>query len=347
MKTSLFDFLSASNIVAYWIEKNVNTQPYLGETLFPNKKEIGINIEWIKGAYDQPIELKLSAYDSKSTRRNRPGLEKFITEMPFFKESMYVDEKMRQQLNTLMQTNNQALINQILSKIFDDQITLINAARISLERMRMEVLTTGKLELESNGQKYSYDYGLEENQIKTVTTDWGNPTTDIINDLIEFKELMKSKGVTITRGVCNSSVAKDIRKNEGIKNSIYVLAGGSIKSISTERALQYIYDETGIEIYVYDNVYVNDENKAVKYIADDTLVLLPDGVLGATHLGTTPEESDLISSNYANVAIVDTGIAVTTYGTTDPVNVEEKVSMVGLPSFERANEIMIIDTNGV
>lgn len=45
----------------------------------------------------------------------------------------------------------------------------------------------------------------------------------------------------------------------------------------------------------------------------------------------------------ANVNIVDTGIAVTTYKTVDPVNVEMKVSMVGMPSFERANEIVILD----
>ena len=43
-------------------------------------------------------------------------------------------------------------------------------------------------------------------------------------------------------------------------------------------------------------------------------------------------------------ALVDNYIAVTTHKEHDPVNVEMKVSMVGLPSFERANEILIIDT---
>ena len=72
--------------------------------------------------------------------------------------------------------------------------------------------------------------------------------------------------------------------------------------------------------------------------------MLPDGVLGYTHLGVTPEESDLMNSLNARVSVNSEGIAITTYGTADPVNVETKVSMVALPSFERANEIVIVDT---
>ena len=61
-------------------------------------------------------------------------------------------------------------------------------------------------------------------------------------------------------------------------------------------------------------------------------------------MGITPEESDLNALRTANVTVLPNGIAVTTYGTEDPVNVEMKVSMVGMPSFERANEVYILDT---
>ena len=180
---SLFDYVTASNVVAYWIEKNVNEQPLLGETLFPYQREIGIKLDWIKGAKNQPIALKLSAYDSKAIRRDREGIEAYTTKMPFFKESMYVDEEMRQQLNTLLQTNNNALINQIIAKVFDDQIKLITAARISLERMRMELVTSGTITLSGNGQSYNYDFGIPEAQKATVSTDWSNENADIIGDI--------------------------------------------------------------------------------------------------------------------------------------------------------------------
>lgn len=350
MNQSIFDLVTSANIAAYWLEKNINEQPMLGETLFPTVKEIGIKLDWIKGSKNQPVALKLSAYDSKAIRRDRQGIEQYTTSMPFFKESMYIDEDMRQKLNTLMATNNSALINSIIAKIFDDQIKLIAAARISLERMRMELIQSGTITLASNGQAYNYDFGVPADQKITASTDtadkkaWSDASADIIKDVNDIKDAMKAKGVTITKAICNSSVIEYFKKNTNIKNQIYVLAGGAISSISSARALSYIQEETGIVFYAYDNVYVDEAGAAHKYVADDTVTFLPDGTLGETHLGTSPEESDLMSGNTdASVSIVDTGIAVTTYKTVDPVNVEMKVSMVGMPSFERADEIVILD----
>ena len=344
MNTSIFDLVTAANVVGYWIEQNVNRQPLLGETLFPYTREIGVRLDWIKGANNQPVGLRLSAYDAKAIRRDREGIEQYSTKMPFFKESMYIDEEMRQQLNTLLQTSNSGLINSIVAKIFEDQIKLIEAAKVTLERMRMELLTAGTITLASNGQSYSYDFGVPAEQKSTVTTSWSDATADVIADINSIVDAMKAKGVNITRAVCNSSVIEDLKKNNAIRNQIYVLAGGSISSISGAKVIEFIKQETGVTLFSYDNVYVNEEGVAVKYIADDTITFLPEGTLGQTHMGRTPEESDLQALGTANVSVLGNGIAVTTYGTEDPVNVEMKVSMVGMPSFERANEVYILDT---
>lgn len=340
---NIYELVTSENIKQYWLEKNQNRQPLIGETLFPYVREIGVKLEWIKGAKNQPVGLRLSAYDSKAIRRDRQGFDKFETEMPFFKESMYIDEEMRQRLNTMIQTNNKELVNQILAKIFDDMISLIEASYVSLERMRMEILTTGALTLSSNGQSYSYDFGVEEDQKKTVAKNWSDESADIIGEITQYVEDMKAKGVNITRAICNSSVAKHFRTNKAIKNAIYVFANGAV-NVTTNRAIEYIFNETGVKIVVNDNVYVGEDGSAVKYVPNDTFVMLPEGVLGYTHLGVTPEESDLMNSLNAKVAVNGEGIAITTYGTADPVNVETKVSMVALPSFERANEIVIVDT---
>lgn len=341
---NLFEFLSSSNMVAYWLEKNVNQQPLLGETLFPVQKEISIEMKWIKGANNQPVALRLSAFDAKSIRRDRQGIEEYSSKMPFFKESVYVDENMRQQLNLLMGSNNDEMVKQIVARIFDDQIKLIDSALISLERMRMEALTTGTITLASNGQGYTYDFGIPAEQLKTATESWSDPNADIIGQVNEIVSEMKAKGITIRRAIINESVAKHFRTNTNLKNAIYVLAGGAIPSISTARALSYIYEETGVEFFVYDNVYVDEDEVAHKYVPDNTVVFIPEGTLGKTHLGVTPEESDLMASGVADVSIVNNGIAVTNSREVDPVKFETKVSMVGAPSFERANEVVILDT---
>ena len=51
-----------------------------------------------------------------------------------------------------------------------------------------------------------------------------------------------------------------------------------------------------------------------------------------------------MTGNAANVTITDTGVAVTTTKETDPVNVDTKVSMIFLPSFEAADQVYILDT---
>lgn len=342
---TIYDLVTSRDVVSYWTEKNANAQPLLGETLFPIRKRLGSKLEWVKGANNQPVALRLSSYDAKAIRRDRKGIDKFDTEMPFFKESKYIDEKMRQDLNNMIASNNQGVIDQILTNIYDDEVELIDASTIALERMRMEALTTGTITLSSNGQSYSYDYGVPANQKVDATTSWSNPAADIIGDIVNYVEYMRTQGVEITRAVCNSSVAKHFRTNNAIKNAVYVFANGTVP-VTSARALDYIYNETGVRIYVYDNVYVNEEGEAHKYVPDDTFVMFPEGDLGLTNLGTTPEESDLINNLNAEVAIVNEGVAVTTSQIVDPVNVETKVSMVALPSFEKADKIVILDTTG-
>ena len=341
---SIFELVTAANIAAYWLEKNVNEQPMLGETLFPYQREIGIKLDWIKGAKNQPVGLRLAAYDSKAIRRDRQGIAEYTTKMPFFKESIYIDEEMRQALNTLLQTNNNNMIRDIVAKIFEDEIALIKAAKITLERMRMELLSAGTITLASNGQAYAYDFGIPASQKSTVSVSWTDEDADIIKDVNDIVTAMKAKGVNITKAICNNTVIEAMKKNKSIRNQIYVLAGGAIASISSAKALEFIKQETGVTFYSYDNVYVNEDESVSKYFPDNTVTFIPDGYLGKTHMGKTPEESDLQTLGTAKVSVVDNGVAVATYSMEDPVNVETKVSMVALPSFERADEVYILDT---
>ena len=343
---TIYELVTAQNVTAYWNELNQNQQPYLGETLFPIQKQLGTNLKWIKGASNQPVGIRPSSFDAKAIRRDREGVDEYSTKMPFFKESVYIDEELRQELNNFIDANRPEIVDRILSRIFNDEAKLIDATGVTLERMRMEALTTGTITLSGNGQSFAYDYGVPLDQKITVTKSWDDPTADIIGDINSYKDLMKAKGVTITRAVCNSSVLKSMAKNTAMKNAIYVFAGGTV-NITSEVARRFIESETGISIYAYDNVYVDESKTAHKYVPDNTIVFMPDGVLGYTNLGTTPEESDLINNLNAQVSIVNEGVAVTTTEMVDPVNVDTKVSMIALPSFEEADKIVIVDTEAV
>lgn len=340
---TIFDLVTSQEISAYWETLNQDRAPYLGETLFPNQKKLGLDLSWLKGSKGLPVVLKLSAFDAQAVPRQRIGFEKVSAEMPFFKESLYIDEALRQELNKVLETNNTAYIDSVINRIFDDEGTLIDAAAVARERMRMMLLTTGSIVMTSNGQTYTYDYGIDETHKPTVETSWATTTTDIIEDIRTWQDLIEDEtGVRPTRALASRKTFGYLLKNEGIRNAVW--GNDNNAPINETKAKQYLLDELDLDVNVYTKRYKDETGATQKYVPDDTFVLFPEGALGNTWFGTTPEESDLMASSAVdNVSIVDTGVAVTTMRRADPVNVETKVTQIALPSFEAADQIIIAD----
>lgn len=340
---SIFDLVTSVDIVAYWERKTQDRAPYLGEELFPDEKRRGITLKWIKGSSGLPVVLKPSAFDVTAVPRPRIGFDVLSADMPFFKESKYIDEELRQELNMVTESGNQALIDSIINIVFDDETELLEGAAAQRERMRMQALTTGTITMEGNGQVYEYDYQMPEEHKVTVGTSWSNPSADIVGDIQKAIETIENDtGATITRAVCSSKVIGYIRNNTALKKTLAVITNGE-GYISDLRIMQYLIDELGIEVVKNNKRYVDEQGATQRYVSEDIFVMFPDGDLGKTCFGTTPEESDLLTNGASNVTITDTGVAVTTMTKEDPVNVETKVTQICLPSFPTADQVYILD----
>lgn len=341
---TIFDIVTATDIGAYWEATSQERAPYVGEVLFPNKKKLGLDLEWINGNSGIPVVLNLSAFDANVIPRAREGFTLTQAKMPFFKESLYIDEEIRQQLNMAMENGSSAYVDVLTQRIFDDNIKLLEAARVQRERMRMTMLTTGAISIASNGQAVSFDYGVPTGHKATATTSWKTNTTDIVADIKSWQDKIEDDtGVRPTRAICNSSVWNAMLANTGIRNTMFVYSNG-VAAISDSALKAFLMEQLGLSVYVNNKRYKNEAGTATKFVADDTFVLFPEGTLGNTWFGTTPEESDLMSGqSNATVALTDTGVAVTTMKHSDPVNVETKVSMITLPSFEASGQIFIAD----
>lgn len=340
---TIFDIITSTEIASYWELMTQDRAPYLGEELFPNEKKLGLKLDWLKGSSGLPIVLKASAFDVKAVPRPRIGFEKMSAQMPFFKESKNIDEELRQQLNMIIETGNQAYIDTISNRIFADETELLEGAAAQRERMRMMMLTTGVISMKSNGQVYEYDYRIPEGHKKTVTKSWSDQTATIMDDIRKAQDIIREDtGVELTRAITTSKVIGYMRNNTEIKKSIAILTDGQ-GFISDSKVVSYIKDELGITIAVYDKKYKDEDGNTQNYVPEDTFTLIPDGTLGNTWFGTTPEESDLLTSGVANVSIVDTGVAITTVNETDPVNVNTKVTMICLPDFPTADQVFVYD----
>lgn len=344
---TIFDLMTSTNLTAYWEELVQDEAPYPCEELFPDDKKRGLDLKWIKGSRGLPVVLKVSAFDVHAIPRPRIGFEKLTAEMPFFKESTYIDEELRQELNIVLETGNQAYIDSVMQRIFDDETRLLRGARASRERMRMQALTTGAITMAANGQSFNYDYGVPNAHKGNSSAKWSDHTnSDPIEDLRLAQEAVyDDTGVKPTRAMIDAVSWRHLRNNEKIKKEIYVLTNG-IGALTDNRLSDYISDQLdGLEIVVNKKRYKDESGTTQAFMPANTVVMFPDGDLGRTWFGTTPEESDLLASSVANVSITDTGVAVTTIQHADPVNVETKVTMICLPSFEAADQIYIMDTN--
>lgn len=339
----IYDKVTASNIAGYFnaLQENVNST--LGESIFPARKQLGTKLSYVKGASGQAVVLKAAAFDTNVIIRDRVSAEMHDEQMPFFKEAMLVKENDRQQLNLVKDSGNEALVNTIVAGIFNDDVTLINGARARLEAMRMQVLATGKIAFTSGGVNKDIDYGVKAEHKKQVTKSWTEADAKPLADLEEAIETARELGLNPERAVMNAKTFGLIRKAASTVKVIKPLAGDGA-AVTKSELENYIADNFGVSIVLENGTYRNDKGEVSKFFPDGHLTLIPNGALGNTVFGTTPEESDLFADNTVNadVEIVNNGIAVTTTKTTDPVNVQTKVSMVALPSFERLDDVYML-----
>jgi hypothetical protein len=331
----LNEVVSARELAAWWNKNPKYREPYFGESKFPNAKKLGLDLSWIKGAKKAPVMLSPSSFDAKVIPLSRQGFEKLTYEMPFFKNSMVIDEKTRQELLLVLESGNQAVIDMLLGNIYDDKATLLEDAALTREAMRMQALTTGVVSISGNGQAHTYDYGVPANHKVTPSVKWDSADADPIADINNWADELEAEiGVRPAEILMNSVTFSYIQKSNAVKEA----NAGQV--LNRERVLAFIQSETGMTVYIYNKGYDNN-GVFTKFVADGTVVLMPEEKLGNTWFGTTPEEADLRSGSKAEVAIVDTGVAVATYKEVDAVQVVTKVSEIVLPSFELADRVII------
>lgn len=350
---NIFDYVKSEEIAAYINQQAENQIPYFGETIFPPRKQIGTDISWLTGSDGLPIAIQPSNYDAKATLRERTGFGKMETEMAFFREAMRIGEKDRQEMNKLLNHPNSQIALPLIKNIFDDVKKLSDGVEAQAELMRMELLQGGTITVTgvNNGAQYKYDYNMQNiiDASKTWDLADSNPITDIlaVQDQIE-----DATGVRPTRLVMNRNTFLKMINNSTLRGLMLPnwTAAQVAKALITESQVkEFIESTTECRIFVYSKkvATLGKDGLAgatVSLVKDNKVIFLPEGTVGHTWYGTTPEESDLMSgSTDASVSLVSNGTAITTYKEKHPVNVLTIVSSVMIPSFEGINNCAVLN----
>lgn len=353
------DAFTAQAIATIVNENPSNKESYLGEGLFPRIQKSGLNLKWFKQELGLPILLKPSAFDANATIRSRQGLEVIDTEMAYFKEAMIVKEQDIQDYETQIEDSPYA--KEILDRNFRDAEELIESARVVEERMRMSLLANanGKpsISIAAEGVDYTYDfdpngtYAANNFTSLSGTSLWSDTANSTpLDDVQEAQDKVYQKtGVKPTLLLISQKTMGLLKKNASIKAAILAQNVTANVLINEARVKEIFSNELGVTILVYAKQYKEWDETTKKYVAkkfypDGMATLLPEGKLGNTYKGTTPEEH---RASELNVQIVDEGTAVAVNTSFDPVQTVTKASEVVLPSFENMDETYMIKVDTV
>lgn len=351
----LTDVFHADAIAAHYTEVASNRIPYLGTGFFPAKKKAGLDLKWIMGHKGLPISLMPSNFDAKSTFRDRVGISMSETEMAFFRESFLVKEKDEQEIMRVQDAND-PYATEILNRIFDDANNLIDGANVVPERMIMQLLAPvgGKLgiEVKANNVDYTYNYDIdgswaEEHYMKLegAADKWSAAETcDPIGDIEAALDAQEAKtGSRPEIALMSKATLMMIKNSAKVRSGVLAQNMTATVNYTTKRVQSFVEEELGISIVTYNKRFKKENGEEAAFYPDGIVMLVPNGALGSTWYGTTPEERTLAGSNEASVAIVNTGVAVARTITSDPVNTKVTVSEIVLPSFERARDCYALE----
>ena len=351
----LSDVFNAQSVALNYTTAASNSIPYLGTGFFPAQKKAGLDLKWIKGHNGLPISLAPSAFDTKSNLRDRVGVTVNETQMPFFRESMLVKEADEQEIMRVQDANDPYAV-QVLNNIFNDTQTLIDGANVVPERMIMQLLAplggNMGINISANGVDYTYNYdpdGSWKNnhylKIETSADKWSAAETcDPVKNLEDAMDAQEEATGNRPEILLMSKATFNMLKNSAkVRSGILAQNVTANVNYTTTKVREYVEEELGVQIVIYNKQYKKEDGTGAKFYPDNIVMMLPNGALGSTWYGTTPEERTLAGNDEADVSIVNNGVAVAVTITSDPVNTKTTVSEIVLPSFERMEECYAIE----
>lgn len=351
----LSDIFTAEAIALNYTNAASNKIPYLGTGFFPAQKKAGLDLKWIKGHNGLAVSLAPSTFDAKSKFRDRVGVSVSETQMPFFRESMLVKEADEQEIMRVQDANDPYAV-QVLDNIFNDTQTLIDGAAVVPERMIMQLLAplngTMGINISANGTAYTYNYDADGSwktehyaKITTAEDKWDAAATcdplKNLEDALDAQEAASGNRPEIL--LMSKATFNMIKNSDKVRSGILAQNVTANVNYTSAKVKTFVEEELGVQIVIYNKQYKNEAGVAQKFYPDNIVMMLPNGALGSTWYGTTPEERTLAQRADANVSIVNTGVAVAVTITDDPVNTKTTCSEIVLPSFERMNECYALE----
>lgn len=332
-----------------------NAIDYLGRQFFPDKKINGLDLKWIRTSSGAPVTLAPSNFDTLPVIRARGGLDIKKTQMAFFRESMRIDEEDAIEIDRIKDETDPYL-QAALQSIYDDTNTLVRGAEVVPERMIMQLLATTNghptIGIQADGVNYAYDYDTDGSyaskhylQLTSTGDKWSDTSnSNPITDLMFAKKALNKIGKTPRYALMTTTTFNYLLNNKQVKGAVLAQSANATVIMTDAVVKQVVKTLLGLDILIYDKVYVDEAGNEQQFYPDNKVTLLPDAALGATCFGTTPEERTARQCADVDVTMYKNSIAIAKkveYG--PPAVTSVTVSEITLPSYEGMDSTFVIE----
>lgn len=328
--SSILELFDQKTVLDY--TRNRQYAPLLGESLFPEVKSNSLEFTQIKAGSRVPILASVHAFDTEAEIGSREA-ETNGFELALIKRKLPLTEK---EIIALESPRNQQEQKYLMERVFNDIDVLVQGVRARAELMRMEVLSTGKITLNENGLKATYDYKVPEKHTATTAL-WGDKS----NPLLDIQDWCDALDVPPTRALTSRKVLRAIMQHPAVISAVYGKDSGRLLSQAEFDAFMQANGFPVIRSYdqKYKKQKADGSYETNRYLAEDRLVFFNDDLLGQTIYGPTAEELRLSRNPAIETGMVGKIFTTVVEENTDPVSTWKKAVATVLPSFPAADEV--------
>lgn len=337
--STLDDILVAPELVRY--ASHYTEEPLALASLFPEVKRTSLDLKLIKGANNVPVSAEVHAFDSETQLADFDDYNYDTAQLLLIKRQYHIGEEFIIRLN---QTNSDPVIQEIKQEIYNGINTnLLNAIKVRVERMRAELLQTGKVVINENGIKgLTVDYKMPKTNL--VTGDWSDPSSaKPLDDIEKWMGVVEdaSEGIKPTRALTRRTKLRQLLSNTQVRKEIW--GSSNEQRLSLNKYNEWAQSNDFPTIGVYEGSYRQQlpSGKKVlkKYLDDKSFILLPETELGETVYGPTAEEIEL--SQDPSIAISSNNfVTLETYRSPDSPAKFVKAVTTALPTAPYINEVL-------
>jgi len=305
--------------------------------VLPDLLTEGVDAEIVKGTVSHSI-AKYRAFDAEAPigKRQSELVTSRVT-LPPISQKLPLNESLIRQLQ---ENASQRVIDAFIKRAFDDTVNNTIAIRNRVEKARGEFLSTGKVVIDENGVKETFDFGLDVDHKPTASVLWSDPDADIISDELAWIGVVEDDALASpTTATVPQALLAYLQKNASYKAVIYPGQSNppTLTPAQVEQVRQ-IYNLPRLNVY---KGKVPGSSGTTNVLPQDVYILTTDTV-GNTRWGETSEAMELSNSRAVDFTAEDRpGITVTSWKVPDPVTRWTKASAVVLPVANDINGLLV------